>query len=73
MKKNSSKHLNIDSEEESKNEFFYEVVLYRIYPDRAETLDGRFYKTTSPYKGKDCIIKDLKDSKIIKLITPINL
>lgn len=54
------------------NVFLYEVVLYRIRSNIVETIGSKFYKTTSPYKGKDCIVKKLRDYKIVKLVTQIN-
>ncbi len=58
----------------TKAAYFYEVDIYRLYKDRAEILSNRFYKTTSPFKGKDCIVKKLsKEISIIKMISEINL
>lgn len=76
MKKNLSKNVDIDTEEVSKNtnEFFYEVVIYKLFPDRVETISGKFFKTTSLYKGKTCIVKKLnKEVKIMKVINQIYL
>ena len=74
MKKNLSKNVDIDTEEVSKstNEFFYEVALYRIFPDRVESMGGKFFKTTSPYKGETCIVRKLdKEVKVMKTISQI--
>lgn len=74
MKKNLSKNADIDTEEVSKstNEFFYEVVIYKLFPDRVETISGKFFKTTSPYKGKTCIVRKLnKEVKVMKTISQI--
>ena len=52
--------------------FFYEVSLYRLTKNRAESIGGKFFKTDSPYKGKTCICKRLdKDTVIMKTITEL--
>ena len=57
------------STEQSNN--YYEVVLYKIFPNRVECAGSKYYKTTSPYKGRDCIIKQFKDYLVMKCIIPI--
>ena len=48
--------------------YFYEVVVYRIYKNRVETLGSKFYRTTLPYKNEDIqIVKD-NDCIIMKQV-----
>lgn len=54
-------------------EYFYEVVIYKIYDNVVETADCKFFVTTSPFKGKDCVVsKKGKDVKFVKFVTEIN-
>ena len=62
------KKLSDEKSTELKSEYFYEVVVYRIYKNRVETLGSKFYRTTFPYKNGDIqIVKD-NDCIIMKQV-----
>ena len=62
------KKLSDEKSTELKSEYFYEVVVYRIYKNRIETLGSKFYRTTLPYKNEDIqIVKD-NDCIIMKQV-----
>ena len=62
------KKLSDEKSTELKSEYFYEVVVYRIYKNRVETLGSKCYRTTLPYKNEDIqIVKD-NDCIIMKQV-----
>ena len=62
------KKLSDEKSTELKSEYFYEVVVYRIYKNIVETLGSKFYRTTLPYKNEDIqIVKD-NDCIIMKQV-----
>ena len=48
------------------NFFLYELSIYKIYKDRFECIDSKFYSTKKPLNiKKDIQIRKLKDYKIV--------
>lgn len=58
----------LSNEKSTDTNYFYEVVIYRIYKDRVETIGNKFYRTTSKYKGKDTFIEKDNNCIIMKQI-----
>jgi hypothetical protein len=49
--------------------FLYEVCIYRLYKDRAELLDSRYYKSSNLLTIKNATMsKQYKDYSIVKMI-----
>lgn len=49
--------------------FIYEINLYKIYKDRAETIGSQFYSSPKPLQFKECKTVKNKDYILMKTMT----